>query len=163
MEQRVQLHCCTLPWTKYNYQSHCLWRFVSLFSILLHSLHFLTSLFPDMGCGEIDGSYREQLYNPSINTTDRMMEELYRTDFVMHIGDMSYAQGYAAIVSTPFIFSFYAWFRCYCLSSFYSGMYSLTSWGTLVLQNPTWCASETTRETRQTLCESQKTYGGMWS
>ena len=54
----------------------------------------------DMGCGEIDGSYREQLYNPSINTTYRMMEELDRTDFVMHIGDMSYAQGYAAIVST---------------------------------------------------------------
>ena len=51
-----------------------------------------------MGCGEIDGSFREQLYNPSINTTDRLMEELYRTDFLMHIGDMSYAQGYAAIV-----------------------------------------------------------------
>ena len=53
----------------------------------------------DMGCGEIDGSYREQLYNPSLNTTDRLMGELYRTDFLMHIGDMSYAQGYAAIVS----------------------------------------------------------------
>jgi hypothetical protein len=53
--------------------------------------------FGDMGCGEIDGSYREQLYNPSLNTTDRLLEELDGTDFLMHIGDMSYAQGYAAI------------------------------------------------------------------
>ena len=52
----------------------------------------------DMGCGEIDGSYREQLFNPSLNTTERLLEELSRTDFLMHIGDMSYAQGYAAIV-----------------------------------------------------------------
>ena len=51
-----------------------------------------------MGCGEVDGSYREQLYNPSLNTTDRLLEELDGTDFLMHIGDMSYAQGYAAIV-----------------------------------------------------------------
>lgn len=53
-----------------------------------------------MGCGEVDGSYREQLFNPSIDTTARLMSELYRTDFLMHIGDMSYAQGYAAIVRT---------------------------------------------------------------
>lgn len=52
-----------------------------------------------MGCGEIDGSYREQLFNPSMNTTYRMKGELDNVDFVMHIGDMSYAQGYAAIVS----------------------------------------------------------------
>ena len=51
-----------------------------------------------MGCGEVDGSYREQLYNPSMNTTDRLKAELYHTDFIMHIGDMSYAQGYGAIV-----------------------------------------------------------------
>ena len=57
-------------------------------------------LYTDMGCGEIDGSYREQLFNPSLNTTDRLLEELPRTDFLMHIGDMSYAQGYAAIVRT---------------------------------------------------------------
>lgn len=53
-----------------------------------------------MGCGEIDGSYREQLFNPSMNTTDRMKGELNHTDVVFHIGDMSYAQGYAAIVSS---------------------------------------------------------------
>ena len=53
-----------------------------------------------MGCGEIDGSYREQLFNPSMNTTERMKGELNHTDVVFHIGDMSYAQGYAAIVST---------------------------------------------------------------
>ena len=52
-----------------------------------------------MGCGEIDGSYREQLFNPSMNTTDLIKEELDNVDFVLHIGDMSYAQGYAAIVS----------------------------------------------------------------
>ena len=57
-------------------------------------------IFVDMGCGEVDGSYREQLYNPSMNTTNHLKKELYRTDFVMHIGDMSYAQGYGAIVSS---------------------------------------------------------------
>ena len=77
-----------------------------------------------MGCGEIDGSYREQLYNPSINTTDRLLEELYRTDFLMHIGDMSYAQGYAAIVSDIF----HRIFALACTGSFSrlcSGMPSL--------------------------------------
>ena len=65
-------------------------------------MHIILCVFvlEDMGCGEIDGSYREQLFNPSINTTARLMQELYRTDFLMHIGDMSYAQGYAAIVSS---------------------------------------------------------------
>ena len=122
----------------------------------------------DMGCGEIDGSYREQLYNPSINTTDRLLEELYRTDFFMHIGDMSYAQGYAAIVSD----TFHHIFALACTGSFTrlcsgmpslpppllsllcSGTRSLTSWGTLLLQNPTWCALETTRETHQTQCKA---------
>lgn len=52
-----------------------------------------------MGCGEEDGSYREQLFNPSMNTTARIKQELDKVDFVLHIGDMSYAQGYAAIVS----------------------------------------------------------------
>ena len=52
-----------------------------------------------MGCGEEDGSYREQLFNPSMNTTDLMKSELDNVDFVLHIGDMSYAQGYLAIVS----------------------------------------------------------------
>ena len=53
--------------------------------LLLHNL--------DMGCGEIDGSYREQLYNPSLNTTTRLMRELHRTDFLMHIGDMELCAG----------------------------------------------------------------------
>ena len=39
------------------------------------------------------------MFNPSMNTTDLMKLELDSVDFVLHIGDMSYAQGYLAIVS----------------------------------------------------------------
>ena len=53
----------------------------------------------DMGCGEVDGSFREQLYNPSMNTTTNIKNALNKVDFVLHNGDMSYAQGYGAIVS----------------------------------------------------------------
>ena len=122
-----------------------IYRIVTIYRVLC------AFVFADMGCGEIDGSYREQLYNPSLNTTDRLMEELYRTDFLMHIGDMSYAQGYAAIVCTVHLTGqilLLVHFSLLC-----SGTHSLTSWGTSLPPSPTWCALETMRETHRTQCE----------
>ena len=78
-----------------------------------------------MGCGEIDGSYREQLFNPSMNTTYRMKGELNHTDVVFHIGDMSYAQGYAAIVSTSRIIPERKYSYCYCMRT---NILILTQW-----------------------------------
>ena len=55
----------------------------------------------DMGMGQIDGSlepiYSEQY--PSLNTTQLIMNELNKTDLVLHIGDISYARGFAGVVS----------------------------------------------------------------
>ena len=36
---------------------------------------------------------------PSLNTTSRVQKELNDIDIVLHIGDISYARGYAGVVS----------------------------------------------------------------
>ena len=36
---------------------------------------------------------------PSLNTTKRLIAELDKHDFVMHIGDIAYAEGFGATVS----------------------------------------------------------------
>ena len=68
------------------------------FSLVTFSLclpHFLS----DMGRGFVDGSqhvYTRQ--QPSLNTTAHVISENNVTDVVLHIGDISYAEGYASVV-----------------------------------------------------------------
>lgn len=53
-----------------------------------------------MGHGEIDLSVENKKYQqPSLNTTQRLLQD--KGDFIMHIGDLSYAEGYGASVSAP--------------------------------------------------------------
>jgi len=47
---------------------------------------------------QIYDSYQMQTEQPSMNTTNRIQEQLDDIDFVMHIGDMSYALGYSSVV-----------------------------------------------------------------
>jgi acid phosphatase type 7 len=49
-----------------------------------------------MGHGEIDGSHQHWNENPSLTTTALMLAYLEEYDFVLHIGDISYAVGYLA-------------------------------------------------------------------
>ncbi|KAK4766859.1 hypothetical protein SAY86_014610 [Trapa natans] len=52
-------------------------------------------IFGDMGKAERDGSNEYNNYQPgSLNTTDRLIEDLSNIDIVLHIGDISYANGY---------------------------------------------------------------------
>ena len=52
-----------------------------------------------MGHGEYDDSRQVlKLEQPSIETTKHLIAELNHTDLVVHIGDLSYADGYAAVV-----------------------------------------------------------------
>ncbi|WJX94480.1 putative inactive purple acid phosphatase 27 [Trifolium repens] len=52
-------------------------------------------IFGDMGKAERDGSNEYSNYQPgSLNTTDRLIEDLKNIDIVFHIGDISYANGY---------------------------------------------------------------------
>lgn len=52
-------------------------------------------IFGDLGKAERDGSNEYSNYQPgSLNTTDRLVEDLDNIDIVFHIGDLSYANGY---------------------------------------------------------------------
>ena len=52
-------------------------------------------VFGDMGKAERDGSNEYAAYQPgSLNTTDRLVEDLDGYDMVFHISDMPYANGY---------------------------------------------------------------------
>nr|BAK06175.1 predicted protein [Hordeum vulgare subsp. vulgare] len=52
-------------------------------------------VFGDMGKAERDGSNEFANYQPgSLNTTDRLVEDLDNYDIVFHIGDLPYANGY---------------------------------------------------------------------
>lgn len=52
-------------------------------------------IFGDLGKAERDGSNEYSNYQPgSLNTTDRLIEDLDNIDIVLHIGDLSYANGY---------------------------------------------------------------------
>lgn len=52
-------------------------------------------IFGDLGKAERDGSNEYSNYQPgSLNTTDRLVEDLDNIDIVLHIGDLSYANGY---------------------------------------------------------------------
>ena len=54
-----------------------------------------------MGCGEEDDSFfiKEDIQPDSMNTTDMIYSMIDDIDFVFHIGDMSYARGFSAVVS----------------------------------------------------------------
>jgi hypothetical protein len=57
----------------------------------------------DMGCGEADDSFfiEEDIQPDSMNTTSLIYSDhLDDLSFVFHIGDMSYARGFSAVVST---------------------------------------------------------------
>ena len=52
-----------------------------------------------MGHGEYDDSRQVlKLEQPSLETTRRLVAELNHTDLVVHIGDLSYSDGYGAVV-----------------------------------------------------------------
>ncbi|KDP30918.1 hypothetical protein JCGZ_11294 [Jatropha curcas] len=52
-------------------------------------------IFGDMGKAERDGSNEYSNYQPgSLNTTDRLVEDLNDIDIVFHIGDITYSNGY---------------------------------------------------------------------
>lgn len=54
-----------------------------------------------MGCGEVDDSFfiKEDIQPDSMNTTNLIYEMIDDISFVFHIGDMSYARGFSAVVS----------------------------------------------------------------
>ncbi len=54
-----------------------------------------------MGCGEEDDSFfiEEDIQPDSMNTTDLISQMTDDISFVFHIGDMSYARGFSAVVS----------------------------------------------------------------
>ncbi|KAB1217436.1 putative inactive purple acid phosphatase 27 [Morella rubra] len=52
-------------------------------------------IFGDMGKAERDGSNEYSNYQPgSLNTTDQLIKDLDNIDIVLHIGDITYANGY---------------------------------------------------------------------
>eukprot|EP00731_Ephydatia_muelleri_P012018 Em0006g912a len=53
-----------------------------------------------MGCAEMDDSYMVQTVRASLNTTKRIKEQLDKIEFVIQIGDISYAMGYSSLVIT---------------------------------------------------------------
>ena len=58
-------------------------------------------LSPDSGHGEYDDSRQVlKLEQPSLNTTKHLIREISSSDLVIHVGDLSYADGYEAGVST---------------------------------------------------------------
>ena len=69
---------------------------------ILKHLHSISHYaFVDMGCGEEDDSLFlvEDIQPHSFDTTDLIQEMLDDIDFVLHIGDVSYARGFSAVVS----------------------------------------------------------------
>ena len=59
----------------------------------------LCCVIKDLGHGEFDDSRQVlKLEQPSINTTRHLINEMSRHDLVLHVGDLSYADGYEPIV-----------------------------------------------------------------
>ena len=80
-------HACTPTLTTPNTYPH-----------MHEHTHHAYTFTADMGCGEPDDSYQMETEQPSMNTTNLIQEKLDDIDFVMHIGDMSYALGYSSVV-----------------------------------------------------------------
>ena len=55
-----------------------------------------------MGIGQPDDSQQiDPSEQPALNTSRLVLKQLDQTDVVLHIGDISYARGYAGVVSGP--------------------------------------------------------------
>ena len=53
-----------------------------------------------MGNGQVDDSLQIiTAQQPALNTTNLISSQIDQTDLVLHIGDISYARGYASVVS----------------------------------------------------------------
>lgn len=56
-----------------------------------------------MGCGEEDGSFflLNNIQPDSFNTTHMILQQMDRgnVDFILHLGDISYARGFSSVVS----------------------------------------------------------------
>ena len=87
-------------------------------SILLPILLPLLPL-ADMGNGQVDDSLQIMVaQQPALNTTNLIYNQIDQTDLVLHIGDISYARGYASVVSGPCVWSIeLGYSRCGCASS----------------------------------------------
>lgn len=88
-------------------------RGYSLLEVYNLAANFLSGLFrfvaiiKDLGHGEFDDSRQVlKLEQPSINTTRHLVSEMGRHDLVLHVGDLSYADGYEPIVrkDIPYFF-----------------------------------------------------------
>ena len=68
------------------------------------NLNFITEfvivlILIDMGHGEIDDTRQVlKLEQPSLDTTRNLVREMSGYDLLLHVGDLSYADGYEAIV-----------------------------------------------------------------
>ena len=52
-----------------------------------------------MGSGQVDQSLQViRAQQPALNTTRLVLNQIDQTDLVLHIGDISYARGYASVV-----------------------------------------------------------------
>ena len=52
-----------------------------------------------MGVGQVDQSLKAiRAQQPALNTTHLVLNQINQTDLVLHIGDISYARGYASVV-----------------------------------------------------------------
>lgn len=49
-----------------------------------------------MGKGQKDGTQVHWQQEPSLNTTNNILNKLNETDLILHIGDISYAVGFSA-------------------------------------------------------------------
>eukprot|EP00731_Ephydatia_muelleri_P019789 Em0012g614a len=57
-------------------------------------------VYGDMGNGQVDDSLQIMTaQQPALNTTNLIYSQIDQTDLVLHIGDISYARGYASVVS----------------------------------------------------------------
>jgi len=56
-------------------------------------------VYGDMGSGQVDQSLQViHAQQPALNTTRLVLNQIDQTDLVLHIGDISYARGYASVV-----------------------------------------------------------------
>ena len=75
----------------------------------------ILSLSLDMGNGHEDGTWQVIRQQPGALNTSRMLKGLVpETDLVFHIGDISYARGYANVVSGNCM-SYYMYIQYYCV------------------------------------------------
>ena len=62
----------------------------------------LPPYFLDMGNGQPDDSIQVDAgQQPALNTTRLVLNQINETDLVLHIGDISYARGFAGVVRSP--------------------------------------------------------------